>query len=96
MLGSLAVSLFRTYVPLVVGAVVAVGAAIGLDVDSEPVLAVLATVASAVYYTAVRWLEEKVSPTLGYLLGIAEKPIYVRQEAVTSTPTAVPGEGGAD
>lgn len=96
MLGSLAVSLFRTYVPLVVGAIVAVGAAIGLDVDSEPVLAVLATVASAVYYTVVRWLEEKVSPTLGYLLGIAEKPVYVRALPVVSEPGAGAEEVGAD
>ena len=92
MLNALAVSLFRTYVPLVVGAIVALAAMIGLDLDSEGVLAAVALVGSGVYYTVVRWLEERVSPKIGYLLGIAEKPVYVRE----LPPAEAPREVGAD
>jgi hypothetical protein len=95
MLGALAVSLFRTYVPLVVGALVTLASVFSLDLDSEAVLAALTVGASAVYYTAVRWLEERVSPKFGYLLGIAEKPIYV-SETVAIPEAEARGEVGAD
>ncbi len=73
-------SLVRTFVPIVVGAVIGwfVTAGIELDAGFEPALVIAVTAAfQGVYYLAVRLFEKYVSPKFGWLLGVAKTPIYV-------------------
>jgi hypothetical protein len=80
------VSLIRTYVPLVVGAVVAWGARkLGWVTPDTTALASSFTVAViGVYYAGARALEKK-WPFLGFLLGVPREPAY------QGTPPVTPG-----
>lgn len=72
-------SLVRTFVPIVVGAVIGafVTAGIELDAGFEPALIVAVTAAfQGVYYLVVRLFEKYVSPKFGWLLGLAKTPEY--------------------
>lgn len=76
MLHNMVVSLWRTAVPYVTSFVVVQAARLGIDLDSATVVGVL-TVAGGLAYQAVgRWLEERVSPKWGWLLGWPEAPKY--------------------
>lgn len=69
-------SIVRTLVPVAVGQVVAYVATLGIVVpgDVETALTVvLGFIATAVWYTVVRWLEQKF-PKVGVLLGWAAVP----------------------
>ena len=71
-------SLIRTYVPILVGQVAAWLALKGVQLDEQTVLAAataLGGIISALYYLAVRLLEQKF-PQLGILLGSTKKPEY--------------------
>ena len=71
-------SLIRTYVPIVVGSLVAWLLTLGvtLDPSAEAGLVTAGTgLLIAVYYTAVRLLEKR-WPFLGVLLGSATAPTY--------------------
>lgn len=73
----LLMSLVRTFVPVVVGSVLAWFAAKGIPVDPdlETTLTVALTgMATFVYYAVVRLLEVKVSPWWGNLLGTKNSP----------------------
>ena len=73
----LLMSLVRTFVPVVVGSVLAWFAAKGIPVDPdlETTLTVALTgMATFVYYAVVRFLETKVSPKFGWLLGNNSSP----------------------
>lgn len=79
-------SLIRTYVPIIVGALVAwlVTVGVELDADTQAGLIVAMTGAlQAVYYLVVRLLERKF-PQLGVLLGSAQKPVYVESTSVAA------------
>lgn len=77
-MNDLVVSLIRTYVPMVVGAVVAWLVTQGINVDQsavEGVVAFLTAVFSGLYYVVVRLLEQR-WPKLGWLLGQAKELKY--------------------
>ena len=73
----LLMSLVRTFVPVVVGSVLAWFATKGIPVDPdlETTLTVALTgAATFVYYAVVRFMEMKVSPKFGWLLGNNSSP----------------------
>lgn len=69
-------SIIRTFIPAVVGAIITVLAKIGADVDSATIEVFISTVVTAVYYAGVRVLEVKVGPRFGWLLGAPKAPTY--------------------
>lgn len=74
-------SIVRTFVPMLVGGIVAVLAKIGLELDGETLAAVSAAITVGVgtaYYAVVRELETRLSPAYGWLLGKAGAPRYER------------------
>ncbi len=78
-------SLIRTYVPIVVGALISWLITLGVEVSAEAqtgLVVALTGIVTAAYYTIVRALEKKV-PWLGVLLGSAKQPEYTKE--VTST-----------
>lgn len=69
-------SIVRTIVPVIVGAIVSYLATIGVTLPDDVMSAlsvIITAAASAAYYVAVRWLEQK-WPHLGVLLGWAAVP----------------------
>ena len=73
----LLMSLVRTLVPVIVGGVLAWFAAKGIPVDPdlETTLTVALTgAATFVYYAVIRFMEMKVSPKFGWLLGNNSSP----------------------
>lgn len=76
-------SVIRTFVPIIVGAVLSwfVTAEIPLDPEFEIALTVAVTaLLTALYYVAVRLFETYVSPKFGWLLGMAKAPEYLDSE----------------
>lgn len=76
-------SLVRTYVPIIVGALVAWLATIGLAIDADTAAGLIIFLTGALqglYYLIVRLLERKF-PQIGVLLGSTQKPVYVQPEA---------------
>lgn len=72
------ISLIRTYVPLLVGGLIAWLGSLSVDVgqDAQVGLTVALTgLITAVYYTVARALEDRF-PQVGYLLGIPKAPAY--------------------
>lgn len=80
-------SLVRTGVPLLVGwllslpVVPVILGTLGLDTQAQRrVLAqILTVVVTFLYYAVVRFLEAKVNPKFGWLLGLAAQPRYATQ-----------------
>ena len=70
-------SMIRTWVPIVVGSLIAAAAErFGItDIDSAQVSTAVTGIIIAVYYAIVRWLEQK-RPSLGILLGRRTSPSY--------------------
>lgn len=68
------VSLKRTLVPILVGAIA--GTIIGQWIDQQTLQNVVGSIVAGVYYTVVRFLEFK-HPSIGVLLGSKKQPIYV-------------------
>lgn len=62
------ISVIRTIVPMIVGALIAVAADLGFEIDSAALEVVLFQVVSGLYYVVVRLLEQKF-PEFGWLLG---------------------------
>jgi hypothetical protein len=78
-------SLIRTYVPIVVGSLVAWLITLGVVLDptvEAGLITALTGVLIAVYYTVVRLLEKR-WPALGILLGAATAPTYVKPVSAT-------------
>lgn len=76
---ALADSLVRTFVPIIVGAVISFFVTSGIELDPEfegALFLVVTAVLQGVYYLAVRLFELYVSPKFGWLLGLAKKPVY--------------------
>lgn len=74
-------SLIRTYVPLIIGAVISWLALHGVnpsltDPQYSIVVTTLTAVVTGLYYTVVRLFEHYVSPKFGWLLGLAKTPTY--------------------
>lgn len=71
-------SLIRTWVPIVVGALVSWLVTLGVDVSGEAVagfVLFVTVVLQGAYYAVVRWLEKRF-PKLGWLLGSLKQPQY--------------------
>ncbi len=75
MLSNTVLSFIRTFVPIVVGFLVAWAQPFGIEVDTEAAIAMLTAVSTAAYYTVARLLESKWE-NAGWLLGAAKQPIY--------------------
>ncbi len=88
-------SILRTLVPLAVGYFLAWPAARWLGLTEEQVTSLITIVISAVYYLAVRALEQ-LAPQFGWLLGWASAPKYVHPsyeaEGVQLRPYMPPAE----
>lgn len=72
-------SFIRTLVPYIVGAIVSFLATKGVNVPEDQqaeVIATLTVVLGQLYYIVVRWLETRINPRLGILLGKASAPTY--------------------
>lgn len=79
-------SLIRTYVPIIVGALVAWLATLGLAIDADAAAGLIIFLTCALqglYYLVVRLLERKF-PQIGVLLGSAQKPVYVEPTQPTA------------
>lgn len=68
------ISLRRTVVPIIVGAIT--GTVIGKDLELEALTAVVSGVISSVYYLFWRVVETKV-PNAGLFLGARKIPVYL-------------------
>lgn len=64
----------RTIVPILVGLVITLALRAGIDLHSYTPFVTSAV--TAVYYSAARLAEHYLSPKFGYLLGVAQLPIY--------------------
>ena len=73
MTSDLLISIRRTVVPIVVGAVT--GSFLAPYVDPEQLTAVVSGIVSGLYYTVLRVAEAK-HPGLGALLGARKQPVY--------------------
>ena len=77
-MNDLVTSFIRTYVPVIVGSLIAWLAARGINVDEQTSGAAVTALTGAIilaYYTVVRLLERKF-PKIGVLLGSSKKPEY--------------------
>lgn len=77
-MNSFAVSLIRTNVPVLVGALISWLITLGVDVpegSEEGLIVGLTALLIAVYYTTVRFLEKR-WPAFGFLLGTRQEPTY--------------------
>lgn len=71
-------SLIRTYVPIIVGAIISFLTAKGIEIDESSIAgltAFMTALFSGVYYLVVRLLEKKY-PQVGILLGRVKTPDY--------------------
>ena len=78
MTSDLLISIRRTVVPIIVGAVT--GSFLAPYVDPVQLTAVVSGIVSGLYYTVLRVAESK-HPGLGALLGARKQPVYVEPEA---------------
>lgn len=75
---TLLLSLWRTFVPYLVGFICAAAARWGFDLNEQAVEAFLVLVFGTAYYAASRWLEQNKGKHWGWLLGYAKQPFYLR------------------
>jgi hypothetical protein len=101
-MGNLIPSLIRTYVPIVIGALISWLITLGVEID-DSVQAGLVTALTglliAVYYTLIRLLEKK-WPALSILLGSSQIPAQYTSDgaAIITTlpdPQEPPAPGGS-
>lgn len=69
-------SIIRTVVPVIVGLVVSLALRAGIQLDDASVTSVVTSVVTGVYYVVARFLETRVNPSFGWLLGLAKQPAY--------------------
>jgi hypothetical protein len=89
-------SLWRTFIPYLVGFFGAQTAKYGLDIDEASLESFLVLSFGTVYYAVSRFMEQHVSKRWGWLLGYAKQPLYLRgrhrRRTARETPTQVPDE----
>ena len=71
-------SVIRTVTALVVGSAITFAAKVGVQIDSASATLIVGQLVTAAWYSAVRWLESRVDPRFGWLLGLAKAPTYVQ------------------
>jgi hypothetical protein len=81
---NLFVSFLRTGIPSLVGWLVSLAAAHGLDLDEGVLAGGVTPIATVTYYGMFRLAEQHLSPKFGWLLGYARPPAY------ESAPLALP------
>lgn len=89
-MNSILSSVVRTFVPVVVGALLGWAAKVGLNLPNAQVTELVTVVFTTVYYAIVRFLETKYSSQFGWLLGLAKAPQYAASagsDAGINTPT---------
>lgn len=70
------VSYIRTYVPILVGTVLAwIGKELGIELDSPELKTGFTVLVIAIYYAVARTLEKRWA-FMGYLLGVPKQPSY--------------------
>jgi hypothetical protein len=92
-LRSLIPSVVRTLVPVVVALLVRLGLRDGAEMDDAWLVNTLTVVVTMAYYVVVRFLEQHWDK-IGWLLGYAKQPVYVKGEVlnvqeVPTPPTTV-------
>lgn len=75
---TLLLSLWRTFVPYLVGFICAGAARWGLNLNENSVESALVLIFGTAYYGASRWLEQNKGRRWGWLLGYAKQPFYRR------------------
>lgn len=83
-------SLVRTYSPWLAGLLIGFLVNLGVPLDPEfevALLALITTLAGALWYLIVRILE-RIRPGFGWLLGSAKKPVYAEPAAVPTVEQA--------
>lgn len=75
---TLLLSLWRTFIPYLVGLICAAAARWGLHLNEDSVEAVLVLLFGTAYYAGSRWLEQNKGKRWGWLLGYAKQPFYRR------------------
>lgn len=83
---TLLLSLWRTFIPYLVGLICAAAARWGLDLNENSVESALVLVFGTVYYAGSRWLEQNKGKRWGWLLGYAKQPLYRRGRPHTPVP----------
>jgi len=68
-------SIVRTFVPMVAGALLSLGAQIGLELPEEALTELLTVLLMFLYYSVIRFAEDR-WPWMGWFLGFAKKPHY--------------------
>jgi apolipoprotein N-acyltransferase len=84
-LSDAAIAVIRTFVPALVGTFLTWLATNGVslpDDASTALITFLVALFTALYYAAITFLERKVNPNFGWLLGLPKAPTYVRGEVV--------------
>ena len=87
------IAVIRTVVPAAVGSAIAWGIEKGIEVSDDTqaqLSAALVTVCISLYYILATFLERKVNPAFGWLLGSPKTPTYEHPE----TKPALPAEEG--
>ena len=69
-------SIIRTLTTLAVGLVATAAVRVGVSVDTPAATAVLQSLITGFVYSVVRFMETKVDPRFGWLLGVAKAPAY--------------------
>ncbi|UCD24741.1 MAG: hypothetical protein JSW51_02150 [Gemmatimonadota bacterium] len=70
------ISLIRTWSPIVAGFLgTLVVQALGVEIDTVALAALITSILSGAWYALARWLEGKFS-WAGWLLGAAKQPVY--------------------
>lgn len=69
----LLISLRRTLVPIIIGIIS--GSFLGPYIDPDALKSVISGVISGVYYSLLRLAETKI-PSVGFLLGARQQPVY--------------------
>lgn len=73
---SLYTAIIRTVVPMIAGFLLTQALRLHLHLDQATVTGEVTTGLSAAYYALFSWLEKRVSPRFGWLLGLARPPKY--------------------
>lgn len=85
---TLLLSLWRTFVPYLVGLICAAAARWGLHLNENSVESALVLVFGTAYYAGSRWLEQNKGRRWGWLLGYAKQPFYRRGRHRKPVPMA--------
>lgn len=86
MFNNFVISQIRTYVPILVGAVIAWLATMGLSLDADTqsgLVIALTGLLQAAYYFVARVVERKFPQAGSFLLGSSAKPVYTTDTQAT-------------